>query len=84
MTRNPNVHGCGQIEKQRQQAYLPGREEHRLLELGVESRDEDGRERAIEKRIALEVLVQQPLQSPWLILRPRLERRPEQASPVCT
>lgn len=49
---------------------LPRGEENRLLELGVESRDDDGGERPVQKRVALEVLVQQALQAPGLVLGP--------------
>ena len=65
--------------------YLPGGEENRLLRLGVKSRDENGCERAVKQWVALEVLVQQALQSAWFVLGPiqGLESRPKQAS-VCT
>lgn len=63
-------------------ADLPGGEENRLLRLGLKSRDENGCERAVKKWIALEVLVQQTLQTSWFVLGPiqGLESRPKQAS----
>lgn len=52
------------------QVDLPSREEHRLLELDVKSRDDDAGERLVQKWVALQVLVQQALKPSGLVLGP--------------